>query len=283
MSLRDRFSPLLFAVFALVALSGCTFFFFKPSNHFVTDPDVAKYAPEEVAFRSSDDVDLAGWYFRARGEERGTILVCHGNVENMSTHVKLDLWLIDAGYNLFIFDYRGYGRSAGLPTVRGINRDAEAALETVLQRVPGGRNDGVIVFGKSLGGAVAVYTVANSPYRGRVKAVILDSAFSSYRLIAREKIAASFIGWPFQYPLSYLVDDQYSPVDFIGRISPVPVVIVHGRQDEVVPFGHALSLYEAAHEPREFWEVNAPGHVRLQADAVVRERLLAYLAGFSRQ
>ena len=77
----------------------------------------------------------------------------------MSTHVKLDLWLVDAGYNVFIFDYRGYGRSEGSPDVKGINLDAEAALETLLARTAGK----VIVFGKSLGGAVAVYTVANSP------------------------------------------------------------------------------------------------------------------------
>ena len=90
--------------------------------------------PVEVARRyDREEADeLVFLDITASHEERGTILICHGNVENISTHVKLDLWLIDAGYNLFIFDYRGYGRSEGTPTVQGINRDAEAALETLL-------------------------------------------------------------------------------------------------------------------------------------------------------
>ena len=121
----------------LLVLSGCTFLFFNPGKELVSDPQTAAYAPEEVGFKSGDGTALTGWYFKARGRELGTILVCHGNVENMSTHVKLDLWLVDAGYNVFIFDYRGYGRSGGIPDVKGINLDAEAALETLLAQHEG--------------------------------------------------------------------------------------------------------------------------------------------------
>jgi len=156
-------------------------------------------------------------------------------VENLSTHVKLDLWLIDAGYNLFIF-------------------------------------------GKSLGGAVAVYTVANSPHKDRVKALVLDSPFSSYRRIAREKIADSIIGWPFQYPLSRLINDDFSPMKFIRKIAPVPVVIIHGNHDGIVPEHHGRILYDAALPPKELWELSIPGHVRAQADEGTRKKLLDYLA-----
>jgi len=273
--------PILFA--AIVSLSGCTSLFFKPSSQLLSDPETVRYAPEEVVFTSADGISLYGWYFRARGTEMGTILVCHGNVENMSTHVKLDLWLVDAGYNLFIFDYRGYGRSGGAPTVRGINADAEAALETLVTRLQGTGAGKIIVFGKSLGGAVAVFTVANSPYKDRVKAVILDSAFSSYRRIAREKIASSVIGWPFQYPLSFLVSDDCSPVDFIGRISPIPVLIMQGQRDEIVPAHHGRDLYEAALQPKELWELNIAGHVKSWTDEATRNRLLAYLSSLSKK
>ena len=265
----------------LVLLSlqtGCTYMFFKPTKEIVMSPEVLKYSPQDVYFKSSDGLALHGWYFRAK-QELGTILICHGNVENISTHVMLALWLIDAGYNLFIFDYRGYGRSEGTPTVQGINRDAEAALETLLFTLPRVKQDNIIVFGKSLGGAVAVYTVANSPNKNRVKALILDSAFSGYRAIAREKIADSIIGWPFQYPLSWLVNDDFSPVKFIGKITPVPVVIIHGNHDGIVPERHGHILYETALPPREFWELSIPGHVRAQADEGTRKKLLDYLAG----
>jgi uncharacterized protein len=209
--------------------------------------------------------------------ERGSILICHGNVENLSTHVKLDLWLVDAGYNLFIFDYRGYGRSEGTPDVQGINRDAEAALETLLFTLPRTRQDDIIVFGKSLGAAVAVYAVANSPFKNRVKALILDSPFASYRGIAREKIADSVIGWPFQYPLSWLINDDFSPVKFIQRIAPVPVIIIHGMHDDIVPWHHGLMLYNAAVPPKELWKITVPGHVKAQDDDRTRKKLLDYL------
>jgi alpha-beta hydrolase superfamily lysophospholipase len=257
---------------AILLLSGCTRLFFRPGKDFVTDPATAEHTPEDVVFTSADNVKLHGWYFAARGPARGTILVCHGNLENISTHVKLDLWLVDAGYNLFIFDYRGYGRSEGKPDVEGINRDAEAALETLLARTPGK----VVVFGKSLGGAVAVHTVANSPYRDRVKGVIIEGTFASYRMIAREKIVASIIGWPVQYPLSFLVSDDCSPVDDIGKLAPIPVLIMHGSDDAIVPRHHGQMLYDAAAEPKQYW-VLKPGHVKSWTDAETRDRLLEYL------
>jgi fermentation-respiration switch protein FrsA (DUF1100 family) len=262
---------------ALIVFSpGCTHLFFKPSKEIVINPEILKHSPADVYFTSSDGIALHGWYFRAK-EERGTILICHGNVENLSTHVMLDLWLIDAGYNLFIFDYRGYGRSEGAPDVKGINRDAEAALETLLLKLPRAKHDNVIVFGKSLGGAVAVYTVANSPYKDRVKALILDSAFSDYRTIAREKVSDSVIGWPFQYPMSLLVNDDFSPVKYIGKIAPVPLVIIQGKYDDIVPEHHGRILFEAARQPKEFWEIEVPGHVKAQADEGTRKKLLDYL------
>jgi fermentation-respiration switch protein FrsA (DUF1100 family) len=262
----------------IILFPGCTYLFFKPTKDFVINQAILKYSPDDVYFKSADGLTLHGWYFRAK-EERGAILICHGNVENLSTHVMLDLWLIDAGYNLFIFDYRGYGRSEGTPDVKGIQLDAEAALETLLFKLPRANHDNIIVFGKSLGGAVVIYTVAKSPHKNRVKALILDSAFSSYRAIAREKIADSVIGWPFQYPLSWLVNDDFSPIKFIQRIAPVPIVIIHGNKDEIVPEHHGRQLYDAALPPKDFWELAVPGHVKAQVAEGTRKKLLDYLAG----
>jgi uncharacterized protein len=263
----------LFLLFLLMFTTGCTYLFFNPGKVMFENAEVRKRNPRDVYFKSSDGLTLHGWYFRAK-EEKGTILICHGNVENMSTHVTLDLWLIDAGYNLFIFDYRGYGTSEGTPDVKGIHRDAEAALETALLTLPRTEQDDIIVFGKSLGGSVAVYTVVHSPFRNRVKVLVLDSPFSSYRVMAREKIAGSIIGWPFQYPLSYLVNDDYSAVKFIAQVSPIPVMIIHGFHDSIVPEHHSRILYNAAREPRELRELNIPGHVLAQKDEGTRKRLL---------
>jgi uncharacterized protein len=269
-------------VAASLLLSGCTGLFFKPGKVMSVLPEVQQRRPEDVYFKSPDGITLHGWYFRAQ-EEKGSILVCHGNVENMSTHVKLDLWLIDAGYNLFIFDYRGYGTSEGTAEVGGIHRDAEAALEVLLFTLPRARQDDVIVFGKSLGGSVAAYLVAHSPNKNRVRALVLDSPFSSYRSIAREKIANSVIGWPVQYPLSYLVNDDYSAVDAIARVSPIPLMLVHGMHDTIVPGHHSRILFDAARQPKELHELDLPGHVLAQADAGTRRKLLDFLQGAAKQ
>lgn len=268
---------LIVSFFLIIFLSGCTYLFFKPGKIFVRDVKTQSLEPQDIYFKSTDGIDLHGWYFRAKGDERGTILVCHGNVENISTHVQLDLWLVESGYNVFIFDYRGYGRSEGTPDVKGINTDAAAALETLMTKLPRRDKDGIIVFGKSLGGAVAVYLVANSQHKNLVKALVIEDAFSSYRAIAREKIAESVIGWPFQYPLSFLVNDDYSPVFFISKVAPVPVLIMHGQQDMIVPGHHSRIIFEAALQPKELWELTIHGHVKSWTDDVTRKRLLHYL------
>jgi fermentation-respiration switch protein FrsA (DUF1100 family) len=123
-----------------------------------------------------------------------------------------------------------------------------------------------------------VYTVANSRFSDRVRALILDSAFSSYRGIAREKIADSILGWPLQYPLSFLVSDDCSPRDYISRVSPVPVLIMHGYDDHIVPERHSKILFEAASEPKELWRLNIRGHVTSWTDEATRKRLLDYFA-----
>jgi len=259
-------------------LLGCGSLFFYPQKQLYDNPVARQFSPEDVFFKTSDGLTLNGWFFHtANPEARATILVLHGNAENLSTHVNSVLWMIKEGFNLFIFDYRGYGKSQGSPNIKGVHLDAEAALKTLLSMPHHVGKEQIIVLGQSIGGAIAVYTVANTPYRDRIAALVIDSTFSSYRRIAREKLAQVFITWPFQYPLSYLVSDSYSPIRWIRKVSCVPVLIIHGDKDPVVPLHHGQMLYDAALDPKEFWETTVPGHVMSFADAGVREKLVQYL------
>ena len=261
---------------ALLGYTGCTSLVFQPSKKFFDNPHAQAYSPDDIYFNTPDGLTLHGWFFITR-EKRGTILVLHGNAENLSTHVNGVLWLVEAGYNVFIFDYRGYGRSEGRPTIEGAHVDAETAL-SMMMTLPGVEPDRIVILGQSLGGAIAVYLVANTPCKDHIRALIIDSAFSSYRRIGRETVAQCCVTWPVQYPLSFLVNDDYSPVKWIQDVSPVPVLIIHGNQDHVVPEHHGRILYEAALEPKEYWETSVPGHIRSFADANVRKNMIKYLS-----
>ncbi len=267
---------------ALQLLTGCTGMFFTPGREFVNDGAVLDLHPQDVYFRSSDGVKLHGWFLDSP-RDCGKILLMHGNVENISTHVRINLWLVREGFDLFIFDYRGYGRSEGEAEVDGLHRDAEAALEKFLS-MPGVGKEKIIVLGQSLGGAIAVYTLANSAYKDRVRLLVIDSAFSGYRMIAREKMMeTSVLAWPFKYPLSLLVQDHYSPVRWIKKVSPVPILILHGQQDDIVPVRHGSILFGAAPEPKQFWLTTMPGHVQSLSDDGVRERFLEFVDAALRQ
>jgi fermentation-respiration switch protein FrsA (DUF1100 family) len=259
-------------------LSGCGSLFFYPQKELYDNPVARRFHPEDIAFTASDGVALNGWFFQGPGEPKATILVFHGNAQNLSTHVNSVLWLVQEGFNVFIFDYRGYGRSEGSPNIKGVHLDGAAALEMALN-LPQTRSMPVVVLGQSIGGAIAIYTVAHAPDKSRIAAVIIDSTFASYRLIAREKLDNFWLTWLFQYPLSFLVGDSYSPIRWIKEVSPVPVLILHGRNDPVVLEHHGRLLYEAALQPKDFWETKDPGHVMSFADEEIRKKFVDYLNG----
>jgi uncharacterized protein len=265
----------LFSLFLLL-FAGCSSLFFYPQKQEKDNPIAHLFSPEDIYFKTPDGITLHGWLFEAKPQAMGTILILHGNAENLSTHVNSVLWLVKEGFNVFIFDYRGYGRSEGKPSLKGVHMDAEEALKTALNlpQVKGGR---VVVLGQSIGGAIAIYTVANFQYKDRIAALVIDSAFSSYRLIAREKLGQFFLTWPFQYPLSLLFNDDYSPLKWIHAVAPVPVLIIHGINDPVVPTHHGFLLYEAALMPKDYWETSTPGHIMAFADKDVRIKLARYL------
>lgn len=257
----------------LLLTGGRASLIFHPSWAFVANPVHDRFPHQDICFTAEDGVSLHAWFFPASGEARGTVLVMHGNAENLSTHVNTVLWLVQEGFNLFIFDYRGFGRSGGTPSLPGVHLDAAAALEQILA-MPEASGKGVVVLGQSIGGAIAVHTLATSPHRREVALLALDSTPAGYRLIAREKLSGFFLTWPLQYPLSWLFDDDYSPIRSIGSLAPLPLVVIHGEEDKVIPPHHGRLLYAAAGEPKEFWPSATPGHVTSFADPALRRRFV---------
>lgn len=247
------------AFIAIVLMIGLDSYFYYPSRSIVYTPATWGLEFHNAEFNASDGVRLTGWFIPAVGPPRGTVIHFHGNAENMSTHVSFVTWLPPRGYNLFTFDYRGYGRSEGHPTRAGTIRDGLAAVDHVLAR-PDVDPNRVFIFGQSLGGAIAVVVAAQRP---SIRAVCLDSPFSSYRRIGTLHLkqilltewGASAMAWS-------LLSGSYEPVDFVWRISPRPVLIIAGGRDEICFPELARELFDAARDPKEFWLVPEAAHTQ---------------------
>jgi uncharacterized protein len=259
-----------------LALGGCTGVIFQPMHELVLTPDQIGLDYEEVEFAAADGVRLHGWFLPARAPRRGSILFLHGNAQNISTHIASVAWLPAKGFDVLLFDYRGYGRSEGSPSLPGLHLDFEAALEALLAR-PDVEPDRVVVFGQSLGASLAITALAASPRRQQVRALIIEGAFTSYRALAREKLGDFWLTWPLQAPLGLTIDDRYRPIDVIGELAPLQLLIVHGEAARVVPPDHATALYEAARPPKTLWLVPGAGHIGAFTTPVNRAELVDYL------
>ena len=263
-------------VLAGIVMTACTGVFFQPHRILVATPDNLGLAYQEIPFKTRDGLELLGWFMPAQGAALGTVLQLHGNAENISTHFASLAWMPERGFNVFIFDYRGYGASEGEPTLAGTQIDIDAAIDALLARNDIDKGH-IVMYGQSLGGALAAYYVAHSPNRDRLRALVLESAFSDYVEIAREKFADHWLTWPFQWLPKLTVDDRFSPLPGMARISPLPLLILHGDQDEIVPVHHGRLLYEAALEPKQLWIVPGAGHIQTMRAPAERDRLVAYL------
>ena len=261
----------------IAALGGCTSVFFQPHKVVVTTPGQYGIDYQPVEMQAADGTTLFAWFLPARGEARATVLYLHGNAENISTHFANVAWMPAAGFNVLAMDYRGYGGSEGRPSLEGVQLDIDAGMRTLLARhdVDPRR---IILFGQSLGGSLAIYYAAHGEHRAKLSAVIADSAFSDYRLVAREKLAGFFMTWLFQWLPEFAIDNRYSPINAVAGVSPVPLLLIHGGADSIVAPHHSQRLLEQAAGPKELWLVPEAGHIQALRSKEMRKRLAAFIS-----
>lgn len=264
------------ALISVALLAGCTQLFFQPLRPHLHKPSELGVAHEDVYFDTRDGVRLHGWFLPATGTARGTVLFFHGNAENISTHIASVYWLPAQGYNVLLSDYRGYGLSQGTPSLDGLLEDIDSTVRYALTR-PDVDTKRLVILGQSLGGVLAADYVAGSDRRRYIRALVIDSAFASFRGITREKLSAFWLTWPLSWPLGYTVNDDHSPIKSIARVSPIPLLIIHGDRDGIVPPEHGRRLYEAAQAPKDLWRVEGAGHIQALRFPAHRERLVRYL------
>ena len=253
-------------------LSGCVErMFFYPDSERYAQPQSYGLQHEDVAITASDGTRLHGWWLPAKGPARGSVLHLHGNAANVSNHLPLVAWLPAQGFNVLMLDYRGFGRSEGRPTLDGVLDDGVAALRYLRTRpdVDGSR---LIVLGQSLGGATALRLLALDSEG--VRLAVIEASFASYRGIARDAARQSVVLAPL-VPIAapLLPDAQADPVAGIGALQ-VPLLIVHGTADEVIPIKHSEQLVAAAPPGTRFIRVEGARHMESLSRADVQAKVL---------
>ncbi len=228
-----------------VLMFGCqSRLVYYPTKKLESTPKDIGLAYEDISLTASDGVQLHGWFVPAPSP-RGAVLICHGNGGNISHRLATLRVLHDMGLSALIFDYRGYGQSKGKPSENGTYLDAEAAWQYLVSEQKFAP-DQILVFGRSLGGAIAAHLAKDH----KPGALIIDSSFSSIKDLGAEM-------YPF-LPIRLLSRFDYSTLEYVQQID-CPLLVIHSPNDELIPIKHGRRVFEAAKEPKQFLQ-STGGH-----------------------
>lgn len=227
-------------VYSALIYGGVRYFEWKniyyPTKEIKSNPGDYGLGYEDVVLVTEDDARLHGWWI-PHSDARGSIIMFHGNAGNIGGRAWLAPDLHNLGLNVLMFDYRGYGRSEGLPSERGTYRDARAAYEYVRVKHGNAEDPPIVLYGRSLGGAIATQCAVDKPVRG----LILESTFASVPAMAREMYPG--------LPLHKICGFKYDTLEKIGRID-APLLISASENDTLVPSAQGREIFEAAEDPK---------------------------------
>lgn len=260
-------------------LSGCSSLLFYPESGLPFTPERAGLEYRDIRLNAADGTRLHAWWLPAKAgvEIKGTVLHLHGNGGNLAWHLGGSYWLPEQGYQVLMLDYRGYGLSAGTPSLPAVYQDIDAAFAW-LDQAPEVQDKPLMVLGQSLGGALAVHYLSERPQRrASLHALALDGVPASYRDVARHALSTSWLTWPLQVPLSWLVPDGDSAINSIAQLEGLPLLIYHSLDDTVVPLSNGRRLYQASRPPHAF-QATRGAHVQTFAEPAWRQLLLRFVS-----
>jgi len=262
------------AVFSLLVslcsgLAGCTGLPFFPSKTLHATPKDIGLGYEDVRIRTEDGQSIAGWFLPAPAAplpaEGRTLLFLHGNAGNISHRLDSLAYFHRLGFAVYIIDYRGYGQSTGKPDVKGTLMDARAAWNWLLEEKKS-RPESIVVFGRSLGGAVAA-GLAGEVGPG---ALIMESSFTRLYDVAKSL-------YPFM-PVSLFLPQDYDSIASL-RGKTFPLLVVHSPDDELIPYALSEAIFAAYSGPKHFVRIRGSHNEGFQTDRI---RYLEGLEAFLR-
>ena len=262
----------------LLGLGGCSSLLFYPERGQPFTPERARLEYRDVTLTTADGIRLHGWWLPAKAgvEVKGTVLHLHGNGGNRPGHLGGSYWLPEQGYQVLMIDYRGYGLSQGEPSLPEVYEDIAAAMAW-LDQAPEVKGKPLVLLGQSLGGAMAIHYLAAHPeQRQRFSALVFDGVPASYRAVGRFALSTSWMTWPLQVPLSWLVPDGDSAIRSIEQLSSPPKLFFHSIDDTLVPMDNGIRLYQHAPPPRVL-QLPRGGHVQTFADPTWGQVMLRFL------
>lgn len=264
-----------------IVLSGCESLLFFPQKQLIRSPADVGIDYRDVSIQIADGGTVHGWWLPANGPAEATVLFAHGNAENISTHLASVYWLPERHINVLLIDYRGYGKSSGKPTVRGAQADVIAALQ-YLADLPSQADIPWIVLGQSIGASLAGVAVAREGrgYRN-LAGIILDTGFTGYGATAKQVAASNWLTWPFQYVAQWVMPKGNDLVDEIPNISPLPLLLIHGERDRIVPYDNAVRLLAAALPPKQLLSYDG-GHIETFALPENRDAVEGFISNVAR-
>lgn len=245
----------------LLFLAGCTTLFYYPDRIQYIKPENYNFSYREVTFHPKDGTELIGWFFPAKTPQvKGTIVHFHGNGQNMSAHFLGLSWIMDRGYNLFVWDYRGYGISDGNPTPDGLYQDSMVALDEGRKLWSENGKGKFVVYGQSLGGAIAMRALGDYKEISQVDLVVQDCTYMSYQDLGFDKLLHSIL-FPIS-PLAYvLVTDKYSTEEDVKKLQQ-PTLVIVAEKDKIVPAKFGKKLYKTLSTSKKWlWKIPNGEHI----------------------
>jgi len=256
----------------LFGLFSCSNIFFMPDRYQHYAPESMGLKYRNIYFESKDKTRLHSWLFPQK-ETKGLVVLFHGNAQNLSSHFLSVPWLVKRGFDVWVWDYRGYGLSQGSASTEGVYEDSLAAMTFIKKLHSKRAYEKLILVGQSLGGNILMRALEDTQEQLPINLLVLDSTFPRFRSMAKSKAADIWFLWPLQ-PIAWsIMSDRFSGSASIEKIK-VPTLVIHSRKDPVVPFLFGKEIYDRlslSDEKKWFWPMEGVGHISTLGNSKLRK------------